>query len=165
MIVITHFGPGNEFNSLTASSTTGILDLANPWVPSTLDSPSAKVRITKTSGQIVESTFATSLTTGSVSSVDQDTTPRLYVFQNPSAVNNFVSQSIAGDGNADIEIEFSIPIIQSVCDIPSGQYLNHVRFTDSTGVSYVDAFKLIYSVPENVQGADSCDQATITFEN
>lgn len=162
VIIITHPFSGNEFNSQSASSVSGIFDIANPWQPS--GNSYAVVKVTKDNGQVVESSFPTTLTTQSVGTIDNDTTPFVYVFQNPTNVSSFLSQSLTGEIDAKIEIEFAASILLANCDIDSGKYINHFRFSDSSGITYLHSFNLNYSVPDNVQGADRCDQASFTIE-
>lgn len=164
VIIITHFGPGNEFSNQMVSSASGVIDLANGWQPSVNGNSHAVVKLTKTNGQLVQSSFPTTLTSSNISSVDKNTTPHAYVFQNQSDVNNFVNQSLAGDSSANIDIEFTVPIILNDCSISTGKYINHIRYSDSSGVTYLDSFNLIYSVLDNIQGANRCDQATVTIE-
>ena len=165
-VIIVYFGPTSQISNQIYSGTSGIFDVANPWQPDVNRNSSAIVKVTRANGQATQSNFATQLssTTGNVLPVDKNTTPYLYIFQNPNDVNNFVSESLVGEANADIEIEFVVPLIQVDCGIPSGKYVNHLRYSDSSGVSYVDSFTLNYSVPDNVQGANACEQATITVE-
>lgn len=101
---------------------------------------------------------------GTVSEVDKDTTPRIYAFSDPSSVETFAGQALTGEENANIEIENVISTYQADCTIPSGKYVNHVRWVDSTGVTYLDSFYFNYYVPDNVQGNNRCEQATITIE-
>jgi hypothetical protein len=125
----------------------------------------AIVKVKQDSGQVVQSSFPTQLDVNSnVDPVDKDTTPHVYTFQNPNDVNGFIAQSLAGQSDSTIEIEFLSTFYQASCSIPSGDYINHVRYLDSSGISYVLNFTLEYAIPDNVQGENSCEQATISIK-
>lgn len=163
-VTIEYFAPTSIDSQVF--STVGVYDLANSWQPDLSVSSSAVVRVAKFSGEVIESEFSTILnpSAANVSQVDSNTTARLYVFEDPGFVKNFVDQALAGDRNYTIAIELSTPIYQSDCGIPTGSYVNHLRYNDPSGVTYLDSFDFNYSVPENFQGGSSCEQATLTIE-
>jgi hypothetical protein len=126
--------------------------------------PYSTVTVSKSNGQQLQSNFALQLANDSLDSVDKDTTPRSYVFQNASDVSGFIGQSLAGEGDVEVTIESFIPIYQIDCSIPNGKYINHLRSKDASGVTYYDFFNLIFSAPDNVQGDDRCEQAAVSIE-
>lgn len=99
-----------------------------------------------------------------VSQVDSATTSQLYVFDDPNGVQSFLEQAMSGERNFAVGIEISVPIYQNNCDIPSGDYINHLRYSDSAGVTYVDSFSFNYSIPANFQGSNPCEQALIMIQ-
>lgn len=141
-------------------------DLSNPWEPDNTASAEAVVKVTKTSGQVISTKFPVlpDPFAANVSPVDSSTTARLYVFDDPNLARDFVEQAMAGERNYSIGIEISVPISQNDCYIPSGEYINHLRYSDSLGVTYVDSFNFSYNIPANFQGSNPCEQATITIE-
>jgi hypothetical protein len=162
-ITVVYFGPTSEFDSQFFANE-GIFDLANPWEPDANGVPYSTVTISNSQSQLGQSNFDVQLSNDNLDPVDKDTNPRPYVFANSSDVSGFVSQSFAGEDEVEVKIESYIPVYQSDCSIPTGTYINHLRSKDGTGVTYYDFFNLDYSVPDNIQGGNRCEQSTITIK-
>ena len=162
---INWLAPTSEINAqLSSNQGKGILDLANPWQPDSATSGYAVIKVRGSDGQFASSTFNAHLVSGTVPAVSKDTTPYFYVLDDPQAATNFVSQQSLGQTNTEVEAEFVFTAIQVDCTIPTGDYTNHLRHEDSSGVTYYDSFTFQYFVPDNVQGSNRCEQATITLK-
>ncbi|HMJ07602.1 MAG TPA: hypothetical protein VK468_01270 [Pyrinomonadaceae bacterium] len=114
---------------------------------------------------ISEQSFSVSLNPSIlVDSVDKDTTPNTFVFDDPSAVSSFLSSSSAsGFSSAEQIVTLSYSITQTDCYASSGKYINHMRWMDSSGITYDSSFNFVYTAPTNIQG-NSCNQGTIVVE-
>lgn len=127
--------------------------------------PIPTVIIKKESQQTVQENFPTVRISRpeDVGEVDSDTTPYLYIFDDPNDVADFVGNSLVGKEEATIEIIHFIPIYQTDCEIPTDLYINHLQSYGGSYVTYDSSFRFDYSLPQNVQGADACEQATIAI--
>jgi hypothetical protein len=167
-VTIQFRGQPSEIDGQIFTNASGVFDLANEWQLDSAASSYATVKITKDNQQVTQSNFATHLTTVNnnssvVNPVDKDTTPNLYVFQNPNDANDFVNQSSIGAEDVDVEVTYLIPIVPVDCGMPSEKQVNHIRYTESSGVTYLDSFILDYSVPASASATTRCEQATVTI--
>ncbi|HEY0460748.1 MAG TPA: hypothetical protein VGC97_16540 [Pyrinomonadaceae bacterium] len=160
-----HFtNPNFQLTSTQASQSVGILDLANPWQIDTNIPAYMKIKFDNGSN-VSEQSFSVSLDPNiSVSSVDKDTMPNTFVFDNPTAVSSFLSNaSSAGFSSSEQIVTLSYSITQTDCYADSGKYVNHLRWMDSSGITYDSSFYIVYTAPTNVQ-ANSCNQGMIVIE-
>lgn len=163
-IIIITYRAASDSDGQIDQNGSGVFDLANPWQPDTSENSYATVKVSTSSGQIIQSNFPVMLSSGgNISSIDKDTTPYQYVFQNPSDVNNFVSQSLTSGETSDIDISVAVPVVQTDCNIPSDIYINHSRYKDLSGITYLNSFKINYSVPDS-GSINACEQASITID-
>lgn len=168
-IVIRHtinwFASASELSNQTGSEFgKGILDLANPWQPVNDYSSYVEIKVRKENGQLVASTFPLLLTNGAVSSVDKDTTPYFYQLEDEQSVANFINEETLGQSENEIQVDFVFAVEQVDCSISTGSYTSHLRHYSSSGITYYESVTLLYSVPDNIQGENRCEQATITLK-
>lgn len=155
-----------DFQSFANSpgSYVGIFDIANGWQPATSANAQAKIKLENSSGQYVEQTFALTYSdtiSQTIDSVDKDTTPYAFVVTDTSAMSNFFNSSFVQSYDENVEVTLSLSVTQVDCNLSSGTYINHTRLKDSSGVTYMGAFNVIYTAPLILP---ACNQGTITFE-
>lgn len=142
-----------------------ILDLAEPWQPDSSLTPQATINIRTDSG-IVSETFSLSLApeiAQTIESVDKDTIPHVFVFENSASVQSFLNTAAAGSSSSQPETtaDVTFAITQTDCTAPSGKYVNHARYRDGTEITYVDTVYINYTAPTNIQAG--CNQGQITI--
>ena len=156
--------PNFQLTASQASQTVGILDLANPWQIDTTIPAQMTIKFDNGSS-VSEQSFSVSLDPSiSVANVDKDTTPNTFVFNNPTAVSSFLSNaSSSGFSSAQQIVTLTYSITQTDCYASSGKYVNHLRWSDSSGITYDSSFNIIYTAPTNIQG-NSCNQGNVVIE-
>lgn len=142
-----------------------ILDLAKPWQADSGFTPQGTINVSTDTGQVSE-TFPLSLAPAiaqTIDPVDKDTIPQVFVFDNPTAVRAFVDTSASRSTSPQpvTTTDATFAITQIDCTAPSGKYVNHVRYQDATGISYVNTTYLIYTAPTNPNAG--CNQGQISI--
>lgn len=164
---------GGQIEWLTGNSLQGesgdianrayILDLANPWQLDSSVTPEATIHV-ETDGATVSQTFSLSLApqiAQDVDSIDKDTTPQVFVFEDPASVQSFLNTAAnSSSSQPETTTDVTFAVTQTDCNAPSGKYINHVRYQDETGISYVDAVYILYTAPTNIQ---ACNEGQITI--
>lgn len=143
----------------------GIFDLPNQWIA--VDTPVSEVtvKISDGNGQFVEQTFAlTRMSSNTITPVDKDTTPIVFVYNDPAAVNNFFNSNTAmlGFTESEVDLRFNISVMRADCQTSSGKYPGHIRYQDGSGITYVQNLSFDYTAAENVQSG--CDEGELQIE-
>lgn len=158
-------GSSLQAESEEISNRAFILDLAKPWQTDSGFTPQGTINVDTDTGRVSQTfplTPAPSIAQN-INPVDKDTIPQAFVFANPTAVRAFVDTSASRSTSPQpvTTTDATFAITQIDCTAPSGKYINHVRYQDAAGVSYVDSNYFIYSAPTNHNAG--CNQGQISI--
>jgi hypothetical protein len=155
-----------QTTNFSANQYVGIIDLSNEWQIDQSQPMEASIKFENQNTLLSQNTFQLSLAptqSSTIPRIDKMTRPIAFVFSDPNAVSNFLNNlSSQNYANTTATISFSIPVSQISCNMQSGEFLNHFRYLDSTGVTYDRSFTIVYeTVPSN---QPICNNGTITIK-
>lgn len=158
-----------ESNAMSNSAY--IVDLSKEWSVDQSVTPQATIRVEGANGQFTQQSFALSAAAENIISVDKQTRALPFVFNNPSDVQAFMNNALAQanssfSAQAAITLDVNFGITQNNCTLPSGKYVNHIRYQDETGITYISSPTIHYIAPESFWGGDGqCNIGQIIVED